>query len=292
MPATSALITVAELNEQLGAVVILDVQYTLDGEGPDRYATAHLPGAPHLDLDAVLADPAGVHGRHPLPSAERLQAGLRAVGLDDDAIDVSTGPTAGATRVVVYDQGPALGAARAWWVLRWAGLTNVRVLHGGLTAWQRAGLPTTTEGPTIAPGTITIRPGAVPVLAADDVLPHLARGGMLLDARTAERFRGEVEPIDTEAGHIPGATSLPIGSVLTADGTFAAPEVTRRVLAEHGIPTGTGDHPTVATSCGSGITACQLTLALHEAGIASKPYIGSWSEWITDPARPRATGAA
>lgn len=274
--AESALISAAELAERLDDVVVLDVQFTLDGQGADLYASRHLPGAAHLDLDQVLADPAGPRGRHPLPSVDRLQAGLRAVGLDDDS------------QVVVYDQGSSLGAARAWWVLRWAGLTDVRVLDGGLAAWERAGLPTATvsvqsdrNGP---PGSVTVRPGSVPVLEVDDVLDHIADGGVLLDARTAERFRGEVEPIDTEAGHIPGATNLPVAEVMAPDGTFATEAVIRAALRERGIPL---DVP-VATSCGSGITAAQLTLALHEAGIESAPFIGSWSEWITDPDRPRA----
>lgn len=274
--AESALISAAELADRLDDVVVLDVQFTLDGQGADLYASRHLPGAAHLDLDQVLADPAGLRGRHPLPSVDRLQAGLRAVGLDDDS------------RVVVYDQGSSLGAARAWWVLRWAGLTDVRVLDGGLAAWERAGLPTATvsvqldrNGPS---GSVTVRPGSVPVLEVDDVLDHIAHGGVLLDARTAERFRGEVEPIDTEAGHIPGATNLPVAEVMAPDGTFATEAAIRTALRERGIPL---DVP-VATSCGSGITAAQLTLALHEAGIESAPFIGSWSEWITDPDRPRA----
>lgn len=270
----SALITAPELAERRDRVAVLDVQYALTGTpGPQLYAAAHLPGAPHLNLDTVLADPPGERGRHPLPAADRLQAGLRAVGLHDDS------------RVVVYDQESSLGAARAWWVLRWAGLTDVRVLDGGLAAWVRAGFDTTVEVPQVDPGTITVRPGSVPVLEADDVLRFIAQGGTLLDARTEERFRGEVEPIDTEAGHIPGAINLPAGQVLRPDGTFAAPEAIRTALAERGIPVG----GVVGTTCGSGITAAQLTLALHEAGIESVPYIGSWSEWIRDPGRPRAT---
>lgn len=274
--AESALISAAELRERRGEVVVLDVQYTLDGQGPQLYAAAHLPGAPHLDLDTVLADPPGAGGRHPLPAAGRVQDGLRAVGLHDDS------------EVVVYDQESSLGAARAWWVLRWAGQSRVRVLDGGLAAWLRAGGETTTAVPEVETGTITVRPGSVPVLEADDVPRLIAEGGTLLDARTAERFRGEVEPIDTEAGHIPGAHNLPVAQVLNPDGTFASPEAIRSALADHGIPL---DGP-VGTMCGSGITAAQLTLALREAGIESVPYIGSWSEWIRDPDRPRATETA
>jgi thiosulfate/3-mercaptopyruvate sulfurtransferase len=273
----SALVSPAELAEALEEVVILDVQYALSGTpGAVRYAAAHLPGARFLDLDAVLADPPGERGRHPLPAADRLEAGLRALGVDDES------------SLVVYDQETSLSAARAWWVLRWAGLVDVRVLDGGLAAWVRAGHATTTDVPDPGAGSVTVRPGSLPVLCVDDVPGFIDGGGILLDARTAERFRGEVEPIDTEAGHIPGSRSLPIAEVLRPDGTFAAPEAIRAVLGEHRIPT-TGP---VGTSCGSGVTACQLTLALHEAGIESVPYMGSWSEWIRDPRRPRATGPA
>jgi len=273
--AESALVSPAELREIRDQVLVLDVQYALVGTlGTELYAVAHLPGAPHLDLDAVLADPPGARGRHPLPAVDRLQSGLRAVGLHDGA------------KIVVYDQQTSLGAARAWWVLRWAGLEDVRVLDGGLAAWVRAGGGTATDVPSVEPGTITVRPGSAPVLTVDEVLPFIDAGGTLLDARTAERFRGEVEPIDVEAGHIPGALNLPIAEVLNPDGTYAPPEVVRAALADHGIRL---DGP-VATSCGSGITAAQLTLALHEAGIGSAPFIGSWSEWIQDPTRPRATG--
>ena len=273
----SALISPADLAAAPDEVVVLDVQYALSGTpGSVRYARAHLPRARFLDLDAVLADPPGERGRHPLPAPGRLEAGLRALGLDDGS------------SLVVYDQESSLSAARAWWVLRWAGLLDVRVLDGGLAAWVRAGHATTTDVPDPEPGSVTVRPGSLPVLEVDDVAGFIEQGGTLLDARAAERFRGEVEPIDTEAGHIPGSRSLPVAEVLRPDGTFAAPEAVRATLGEHRIPT-TGP---IGTSCGSGVTACQLTLALHEAGIGSTPYIGSWSEWIRDPHRPRATGPA
>ena len=273
----SALIQPAALAERLGEVALLDVQYALSGTpGPVRYAAAHLPGARFLDLDAVLADPPGERGRHPLPAADRLEAGLRGLGVHDDS------------RVVVYDQQTSLGAARAWWVLRWAGLPDVRVLDGGLEAWVRAGGATMTQVPPAATGTVAVRPGALPVLDVEQVSQFIADGGLLLDARTGERFRGEVEPIDAEAGHIPGSWNLPIAEVLRPDGAFAAPEATLAALGAHRIPPG---RP-VGTSCGSGVTACQLTLALHEAGVDSTPFIGSWSEWIRDPRRPRATGPA
>lgn len=272
---TAVLITAAELAERLTEVVLLDVQYALAGvPGRELYANAHLPGARFLDLDAVLAAPPGPRGRHPLPAPEQLQAGLRAVGVEDGSV------------VVVYDQGSSLGAARAWWTLSWAGLSSVRVLDGGLTAWTGHGGGTTGDVPVVTPGSVTVRAGAVPVLEVASVPGFIADGGALLDARTGERFRGEVEPIDTEAGHIPGALSLPVAEMMRADGRFAPPGAILAVLAEHRIPT---DRP-IGTSCGSGVTACQLTLALASAGVASTPYIGSWSEWIQDPRRPRAVG--
>lgn len=277
----SPLISAEELATRLGRVQVVDVQYALTGtRGDQLYAVAHLPGAPHLDLDRVLADPPGARGRHPLPAVGRLQDGLRAAGLRDDS------------SVVVYDQRTSLGAARAWWVLRWAELEDVRVLDGGLAAWVRAGGATTGALPEVERGTITVRPGSLPVLTADEVTPFVDAGGVVVDARTPERFRGESEPIDREAGHIPGAVNLPIAEVLSPDGTFAPPEAIRAAVGAHRIPLSGGAASPLATSCGSGVTACQLTLALRTAGIESVPFIGSWSEWIEDPARPRAIGDA
>lgn len=272
----SPLVTPAQLARLLdeGARVV-DVQYALTGP-PSRelYAAGHFPGAPHLCLDEALAGPPGDGGRHPLPDPDVLEAALRACGVDD-------GDT-----VVVYDQQTSLAAARAWWVLRWAGLEDVRVLDGGLAAWQRAGHPVTTEPATPAPGRVTVRAGSLPVVEVEDV-PDAAIGGVLLDVRAAERFRGENEPIDPVAGHIPGAVNLPMSHLLHEDGTFRPADEIARIAAEAGVD---GTRP-VTTSCGSGVTAAQMTLALTTAGIDSTPYVGSWSGWITDPTRPVATGA-
>jgi thiosulfate/3-mercaptopyruvate sulfurtransferase len=272
----TALITPADLAPLLerGEVVVLDIQYTLRGTpGRELYARAHLPGAVFVDLDEALAGPPGRGGRHPLPEPLVLQDALRTAGIDED------------TQVVVYDQATSLAAARAWWVLRWAGHPRVRVLDGGLDAWQRAGLPVTQDVPAPVVGDVVVRAGSVPVLD-DDMAATMARTGVLLDVRTAERYRGEVEPIDPEAGHIPGAVNLPGAEVLADDGTFLPADAIRAVAARVGVYR---DTP-VGTSCGSGVTAAQMSLALHEAGIDSIPYIGSWSSWITDPDRPRATG--
>jgi thiosulfate/3-mercaptopyruvate sulfurtransferase len=272
----SALVSAAELAPLVdrGVVVVLDVQFELMGRpGAELYAAGHLPGAAHLDLDEALAGPPGPRGRHPLPDPAVLEAALRACGVDDDS------------DVVVYDQRSSFAAARAWWVIRWAGHPQVRVLHGGLAAWRRAGQPVTTEVPDPRPGGIGVRRGSVPVLDAE-AAAAMARGGVLLDGRTPERFRGEEEPIDPVAGHVPGAVNFPMGELLAPDGTFLSSAELRALAAEHGIHR---DTP-VGTMCGSGVTAAQLALALREAGISAIPYIGSWSEWVADPARPVATG--
>ena len=272
----SALVTADDLATLLarGEVRVVDVQYSLRGTpGSELYAGAHLPGAPHLDLDTALAGTPGVRGRHPLPDPEVLEAALRACGLSDE------------DDVVVYDQETSLGAARAWWVLRWAGHPAVRVLDGGLAAWRGAGQPVTAEPARPAFGSITVRPGSVPVLDSESAA-DMARAGILLDVRTPERYRGEHEPIDHVAGHVPGAVNLPMADLLAEDGTLLAPEDIRRRVAAVGVHR---DTP-VGTACGSGVTAAQMVLALHVAGIDAIPYVGSWSEWIEDPSRPVATG--
>lgn len=270
------LISVIDLVAQRarGEVCIVDVQYSLMGPpSTDLYAVAHIPGAPHLSLDAALAGAPGSGGRHPLPDAAVLQEALRQCGIHDS------------TDVVVYDQLTSLAAARAWWVLRWAGHPQVRVLDGGLAAWRAAGGDVTTEAAHPAYGSISVRPGSVAVLDAASAAA-MTEQGVLLDVRTPERFRGEVEPIDAVAGRIPGSVNLPMGEFLRDDGTFRPPGEIRAAAASVGVRR---DTP-LGTSCGSGVTAAQAVLALHEAGLTAIPYIGSWSEWITDPARPVATG--
>jgi thiosulfate/3-mercaptopyruvate sulfurtransferase len=272
----STLMTPLELAAAIeaGTVRVLDVQYTLTGEGPSLYAVAHVPGAPHLDLDAVLAGPPGKGGRHPLPDPAVLEEGLRALGVG------------GGETVVVYDQQTSLAAARAWWVLRWAGLGDVRVLDGGLAAWQAAGLDVTTAVPSPETGDVVVRAGSVPVLDAEDAA-RVARDGILLDSRAGERFRGETEPIDAVAGHIPGAGNAPMAEQLQADGRFRP----ARELRDYFTGLGAADSLEIGTSCGSGVTAAHTALALHLAGFEATPYIGSWSHWVTDPQRPVETGS-
>ena len=272
----STLLTPAGLASlvEAASVRVLDVQYTLSGDGPALYAAAHLPGAAHLDLDEVLAGPPGPGGRHPLPEPSVLEAGLRAVGVrDGDAL-------------VVYDQQTSLASARAWWVLRWAGLTDVRVLDGGLAAWRAAGFAVTDRVPSPPPGDVVVTPGSLPVLDAEGAA-RVARDGILLDSRTSERFRGETEPIDPVAGHIPGARNAPMAEQLDAEGRFRPPEELRAYFGRLGVDGSTR----VGTSCGSGVTAAHTALALHLAGVEATPYVGSWSHWVTDPDRPVATGS-
>lgn len=274
----SALVSPSSLQEELTdrtrpAPVVLDVQFTLTGDGPDLYAAGHLPGAPFVDLDEVLAGEPGAGGRHPLPDPAVLQAGLRAAGVDDDS------------RVVVYDQATSLAAARAWWVLRWAGLTDVRVLDGGLAAWREAGGTVVTDDVAPTAGSVTVRAGSLPVLGAEDAA-DLATSGVLVDARTPERYRGEVEPIDPVAGHVPGAVNVPMGDLTTDEGRLRSPDELRARFADAGVDATT----TVGSYCGSGVTAAHTALALHEIGIEAAVYAGSWSHWVTDPGRPVATG--
>jgi len=257
--------------------VVLDVRWRLGGPPPaELYASGHLPGAVGVDLDRDLAAPVGdgSRGRHPLPEPGALQEALRRWGINEDS------------SVVAYDDADGSSAARAWWVLRWAGLRDVRVLDGGMAAWTAAGLPLTAEVPSPEPGDVLVRPGAMPVLDAESTAGLVAGGGTLLDARVEPRYRGEVEPVDPVAGHIPGARSAPAGGNVDTSGRFLTAERLRERFAGLGVDPGRG----VGAYCGSGVTAAQEVLALHLAGIPAALYAGSWSEWVTDRTRPVETG--
>lgn len=267
----SPLISAAELHDlfEMGrGPVLLDVRFTLL-TGSDRagYEAGHIPNAQFVDLDAELAAPPDSRGRHPLPDAETFVAAMRGAGIDDDS------------SVVVYDAGPATAAARAWWLLRYFGHRDVRVLDGGLAQWVAAGFPIGTEPSIVAAGSFTARPSLARVLDVDDVL-DFAQNNILLDARAPERFRGEVDPV---AGHIPGAVNRPTTENVDADGRFLPPEVLDGTFGGL-VPEGKD----VAVYCGSGVAAAHQILALELAGIDAALYPGSWSGWITDPARPRA----
>ena len=257
--------------------VLLDVRWQLGGpNGKPDYEAGHLPGAVYVDLASELAGPPGASGRHPLPDPEVFGAAMRRAGVS------------GARPVVTYDGGTGFAAARAWWLLRWAGHGDVRVLDGGLAAWDG---PLETGEVTPEPGDFAPRPGALPVLDADGAAA-LARRGVLLDARASDRYRGEVEPFDPVAGHIPGAVSAPTSQNVRTEGEKGAPllrepgELLSR-FRELGVTGGTE----VGVYCGSGVSAAHEILALAEAGIDATLYPGSWSEWSADPARPVATGA-
>ncbi|MGW4383473.1 sulfurtransferase [Kitasatospora sp. NPDC004531] len=272
---TSPLITVAELAGALDTPhppVLLDIRWQLGGPpGAEEYAKGHLPGAHYLDLDQDLADPPGRAGRHPLPATERLTAALRRAGV------TATRP------VVAYDAGPSLSAARAWWLLRWAGHPDVRVLDGGLAAWLAAGHALSTEAPAPGDSDFTVEPGRLPTVD----ITQVAGAALLLDARAGERYRGETEPIDPRAGHIPGAVSAPTTENLAADGRFLpAAELASRFAA-----LGVTEPAKTAVYCGSGVTAAHQLLALEVAGYEGAAlYPGSWSEWSADPENPVAVG--
>ncbi len=260
--------------------VLLDARWRLAGPpGIDSYHQDHLPGAVFADLDRDLAGPPAPPapgGRHPLPDPAAFQAAMRAAGVSRDR------------PVVVYDDGDAMAASRAWWVLRYFGHPDVRVLDGGYRAWTAAGLPVTADDPASLPGDFTAEPGHLPVLDAAGA-QATAQAGLLLDARAGERYRGETEPVDPVAGHIPGAVSAPTAGNANPDGTFRDPaELAARFTALGVIPEAAAP---VGAYCGSGVTAAHEVLALALAGIPAALYVGSWSDWITDPGRPVATGA-
>ncbi len=270
--------------------VLLDVRWRLGGPpGIDSYRRGHIPGAVFADLDRNLAGPPGPAGRHPLPDPAAFQVAMRAAGVSQDRA------------VVVYDDGDATIAARGWWTLRYFGHQDVRVLDGGYRAWAGAGLAVTTAEPAPLPGDFTANPGQMPVLDATGA-QATAQTGLLLDARAGERYRGETEPVDPVAGHIPGAVSAPTAGNVNPDGTFKDPA---ELAARFALLSRGDDPPQTSTAggaarppvppwgayCGSGVTAAHEVLALALAGIPAALYVGSWSNWVADPGRPVATGA-
>jgi thiosulfate/3-mercaptopyruvate sulfurtransferase len=286
---TGVVITAHELARLIAArhpVTLLDVRWRLGGPpGHELFQAGHIPGAAFVDLDRDLAAPPGPGGRHPMPAAATFEAAMRRAGVRDGQL------------AVVYDGADSTAAARAWWLLRYFGQDSVRVLDGGFRAWTAAAGPVETgpletgpaeTGPAetgAAPGDFRARPGHLGLLDAD-AAAALARDGLLLDARAAERYRGEAEHVDPVAGHIPGAVSAPTAANVNQDGTF-------RTAAELGMrfaSLGAAGGRPVAAYCGSGVTAAHEVLALTLAGIPAGLYVGSWSDWITDPARPVATG--
>ncbi|GAA1542739.1 sulfurtransferase [Nocardioides humi] len=268
----SGLISVAELRATREEATVLDVRYRMGGPpGAGEYAAGHLPRASYVDLDRDLAAPAGARGRHPLPDVAVFEAAMRRAGVRGDR------------PVVVYDDWAGHAAARCWWLLRYHGHADVRVLDGGWSAWRDAGGEVETgTAPDPTPGDFTAAPGALPTVDATTV----RRAAVLVDARAAERYRGEVEPVDPVAGHIPGAVNVPTGRNLDDDGRFRDPAALAATYAEVGVVPGAD----VVVYCGSGVTAAHDVLALELAGVTAALYPGSWSEWVADPSRPVATG--
>ncbi|MGW3173027.1 sulfurtransferase [Streptomyces sp. NPDC001153] len=279
----TAIITTTQLAADLTGdrpPVLLDVRWQLSVakaagapafDGRAEYAAGHIPGAVFVDLDRELAGEPGRNGRHPLPDLAEFGAAMRRAG-------VSAGRP-----VVVYDGGQGWAAARAWWLLRWTGHPDVRVLDGGLPSWEGE---LSNEVPDVAEGDFRPVPAASGLLDADGAAA-LARTGVLLDARAGERYRGEVEPIDRVGGHIPGAVSAPTTENVGPDGRFLPPAELRDRFKALGVSTDTE----VGVYCGSGVSGAHEVLALAVAGIPAALYAGSWSEWSSDPSRPVAVGA-
>ena len=280
-PRSDVLITAEDLMARLAAgeaVSILDVRWQLsEPDGSTAYRQGHIPGAVYVSLEDELSDHSVTgRGRHPLPTGQAVAAAACRWGLRQGV------------PVVVYDDWNRAGSARAWWVLTAAGLPGVRILDGGLAAWRSAGGALDTDVPQPPPGDVTVPhedlyAGALPTLTAEQVA---ARVGTLLDARAPERFRGDVEPVDRVAGHIPGARNLPSTSVLDDDGSFLSGAELDAVLSVAGISDATG----AGVYCGSGITAAVVVAALAAAGRHPALFPGSWSQWSSDPAHPVAMG--
>jgi thiosulfate/3-mercaptopyruvate sulfurtransferase len=279
-----SLISVPELAAALAQdpPTLLDIRWSLTGPpGREDFRAGHLPGARFADLDTVLAAPpnltgTGPGGRHPLPGTADFQTAMRSLGVSD------------ARPVVVYDASDSMSAARAWWLLRYFGHRDVRVLDGGYAAWSAAGHEVESgDLDTVLAGDFTAAPGGLPVLDAE-AAAHLTTAGVLLDARAAARYRGEVEPVDPIAGHIPGAVSAPTLGNVGPDGAFRSVGELQVRFTVLGVPA--DPSVPVGVYCGSGVTAAHEVLALELSGRTAALYPGSWSEWITDPTRPVATG--
>lgn len=268
------IICTADLQDRLNdpSYVVFDCRHDLADPtaGAVMYAGGHLPGARFAGVDTMLSSrPTGANGRHPLPDPAAFAAALADAGVT------------AATTIVAYDQVGGQYAARLWWLARWIGHRNAAVLDGGWPKWLAEGRPISTAVPAVARGSLSARPDRRHWLSVEEIQ---SVSPLIVDARAPERYRGEVEPIDPVAGHIPGAINRFFKSNLEPDLTFRDPAALRSEWL--GV---IGDRPTsdVAHQCGSGITACVNLLAMELAGLSgSKLYAGSWSEWVADPSRP------
>lgn len=277
------LMTVQALQERLSreGTVVFDCRFDLHhpARGREAYLSAHIPGAYYLDLEQDLSGPKQPgRGRHPLPDPEVLASKLGAAGVGE------------ASTVVVYDEGEGM-APRAWWLIRYLGHPRVYVLDGGWQAWLAAGYDTSNEVPAPRFASFPLRVQEDWVVGAEDVLQVVrgARKATLVDARAPERYRGEVEPLDPKAGHIPGAVNAPWQEALDSAGRWKSSAQQLERFRRAGVAV--DESPEIICYCGSGVTACVNLLALELAGVrGAKLYAGSWSEWCADPVRPVATG--
>ena len=277
----TTLVSAEELAAAIDHCVVIDCRHDLIDPtiGPAAYAAGHIPGAFFMSQDTDLAGPKnGRNGRHPLPDRETLAAKLRAAGLDKGR------------QLVGYDASGGVYASRLWWLARWLGHREVAVLDGGIDAWRKAGFPVTSEVPAPRPGGFTVGAPLAAAASVDEVLANVTtKAKLVIDARGPERYRGETEPIDPVAGHIPGAVNRPFGENLRADGRFKPGPALR---AEYTAFLGGVDPSNVIHQCGSGVSACHNLLSMAHAGLDTGAlYAGSWSEWVADPGRPVATGA-
>jgi thiosulfate/3-mercaptopyruvate sulfurtransferase len=276
---TSQLISHQELNKQLYSqnLSIIDCRFELADPTAGRraYTAAHIPGAVYLDLNSNLASaPTPQTGRHPLPDIARIEATLGCLGIAESS------------NVVVYDSGNGAFAARAWWILRWLGHDAVQLLDGGMSAWSASDYAVSAETVKPKPQQYVAQVRNECVITTKELCANAAdiESLNLLDARDADRFAGVHEPIDAVAGHIPGARNLPFTDSLNADGGWKERGLLRELWASH---LGDDRHAEWIAMCGSGVTACHLILSAVEAGYREpRLYVGSWSEWIADPARP------
>jgi thiosulfate/3-mercaptopyruvate sulfurtransferase len=281
----TTLISTDELARQLAdpALVLVDCRHNLsDVEAGERaYGASHLPGARFMHMDRDLSgERTGRNGRHPLPDVAALSGTLSHAGID------------ASKQVVAYDQNNGMWASRLWWLLHWLGHDAAAVLDGGIDKWIAEGRPTTADPPSVRPARfVAMTPR--PVVSSADILRDLSNHSSnpltIIDARAPERFRGDIEPLDPVAGHIPGAINRPYGANLTPQQTFKPAELLR---AEFEAQLGGAPLSSVVHQCGSGVTACHNLLAMAVAGLpGSRLYPGSWSEWVADPTRPVARGS-
>jgi thiosulfate/3-mercaptopyruvate sulfurtransferase len=272
-------ISAADLRSRLDEpqLRVVDVRFELGqpDAGREAYALGHVPGAVYLDLERDLSGPVGRHGgRHPLPEVADLAHALGRAGIDERV------------HVVVYDGSAGMVAGRLWWLLRWLGHTSVQTLDGGLDAWFEAGGSLSTNVPDVAPVVFTPRPQPHMVIDRTELLARLDDPDLaVVDARAAERFRGEVEPIDPRAGHVPGAVNLPYADNLDGTGRVKSPtELWSRYAA-------VARSPEIAVYCGSGVSAAHDLMALEAAGVTgARLYPGSWSDWVSHDDAPVALG--